>query len=349
MLLPIGVSDFRKLVEYRNPVGKGYLYVDKSLFIKDILYDGAEVAVITRPRRFGKTINLSMLQYFYAQEINGKSTKGLFDNFAIAQHLECMKLQGKYPAIFLSLKDVKQPSYELCLDKIRATVAAVYRLYREELYSKKIPSDERAYIDSIIQETSNLVGVENSIKRLVGFLRTYYGQKPVLLIDEYDTPIQQAYINGYYKQAMPFFRNLLSGALKDNVNLERAVLTGILRISKESLFSDLNNIKVYSILNEKHSQWFGFSEEEVSNLLAKANLMDKQLEVQKWFNGYKFGDNLVYNPWSIINAISEQGRLKSYWVNTSGNLTYLLLIFAIFLQKHLLHLELGFLEILDTS
>ena len=321
MQLPIGISDFRKLIEYRNPLNQkeSYLYVDKSLFIKEILGDGAEVIILTRPRRFGKTLNLSMLYYFYSNSVHEANTAELFKHLAIAKESDSMHYQGKYPTIFITLKDLKYTRYEECMAKLRWIMSETYKRFRHELSSDKIPAEDKAYIDTLISGKPDTVQLEMSLKKLLDLLYTYYGIKPILLIDEYDTPIQQAYVHGYFDQVIAFFRNFLSVTLKDSTNLEKGILTGILRISKESLFSDLNNVKVYSILNEKYAQYFGFTDKEVDGLLEKSDLQVNREHIKSWYNGYRFDHQLLYNPWSIINCIAEKGTIRPYWINTSGN------------------------------
>jgi len=319
MHLPVGVSDFRKLTENKDPKAQGYLYIDKTTFIKEIIYDLTEVIVITRPRRFGKTLNLSMLQYFFAAEVEGQATKGIFDNLEIANDPECMEHQGKYPVVFISFKDIKEPTFELCLESIGDVIAAVYRNHRTALESEKIPEDDLAYIKVILKEKANRIQLEGSIKRLLELLFKHYNERPILLIDEYDTPLQEAYLNGYYEELIVFFRNFLSKPLKDYNLLNRAILTGILRISKESLFSGLSNVEIYSILNENYTNYFGFTENEVNNLLTRAKLSIDLERIKKWYNGYNFSGTTVYNPLSIIKCIKDRGALRTYWVNTSGN------------------------------
>jgi hypothetical protein len=321
MQFPIGVSDFKALIEYRSPLtNEGYLYIDKSLFIKEILEDGTPVLVITRPRRFGKTLNLSMLQHFFAAEVTGQTTKGLFNGLEISKESKCMEYQGKYPVVFISFKDVKEPDFELCLSNIGAVMSAIYREHRTMLESTNIPKDDLKYIETILEEKATRIQLQDSIKRLLELLKKYYKESPILLIDEYDTPLQEAYLNGYYQELIPFFRNFLSKPLKDYKLLNRAILTGILRVSKESLFSGLSNVKVYSVLDQNYCNYFGFTEEEVNKLLTKAKLPHNATQTKEWYNGYNFGDTTIYNPWSIINFIKDQGkRLKSYWINTSGN------------------------------
>ena len=319
MHLPVGVSDFRELIECKDPAKEGYLYVDKTAFIKEIIYDLTKVIVLTRPRRFGKTLNLSMLQYFFAAEVEGQSTKEIFDHLEISNNPECMEHQGKYPVILISFKDIKQPNFELCIKKIAVIIAKAYRNYRKIFELSEIAKDDQVYINTILEQKADWVNLENSIKRLLELLFKCYNKKPILLIDEYDTPIQEAYLNGYYDELMPFFRNLLSEPLKDDNLLNRAILTGILRVSKESLFSGLSNVEIYSILNENYSNYFGFTENEVNNLLTQAKLLTDPDRIKKWYNGYNFAGTIIYNPWSIIKCIKDKGELKAYWVNTSGN------------------------------
>jgi hypothetical protein len=320
MQLPTGVSNFKALIKYRSPLtNEGYLYVDKSLFIKEILGDGTPVIVITRPRRFGKTLNLSMLQYFFAIEVEGKSTKGLFNQLEIAKDSKCMEYQGKYPVVLITFKDIKEPNFKLCLGNIGSVMASIYRQHRIALESANLPKDDVVYIEAILTEKANRIQLQDSIKRLLELLSKCYNEKPILLIDEYDTPLQESYLNGYYEKLIIFFRNFLSKPLKDYNLLNRAILTGILRVSKESLFSGLSNIKIYSVLNKKYAGYFGFTENEVNELLNKSLLSTKTKEIKAWFNGYNFSGVTIYNPWSVIEFITEQGGLKSYWINTSGN------------------------------
>lgn len=319
MHLPTGISNFRELITYKDSNGDGYLYVDKTAFIKELTDNTAKVKIIIRPRRFGKTLNLSMLQYFYAAEVAGQTTKGLFDGLEISKYPYCMQHQGKYPVIFISFKDVKQPTFEFCLDKIRSVVAATYRRHRKVFESKNISEDNKEYIKSVLNTTISQVKLEEAIQRLMELLREHYNESPILLIDEYDTPIQEAYLQGYYDQLIQFLRNFLSGSLKDEDLLKNAILTGILRVAKESLFSGLSNVKIHSILGDKYSKHFGFTKAEVNNLLIKAKLPASVAQTKEWYNGYNFGGVTIYNPFSIIEFIAEQGRLSSYWVNTSGN------------------------------
>ena len=319
--LPIGISDYRELVEYKNPISKeGYLYIDKSLFIKEIIADsGTKVIVLTRPRRFGKTINLSMLQHFFAAEVNGRSTTGLFDNLEISKHLECMQLQGKHPVIFLTLKDAKADNVDSATNRLYEQIRQVYEQHRYVIEDNKISKEEKEAFISILNKTANLDDLSFSLYNLSYYIHKTLGQTVYILIDEYDTPIQASYINGYYNEFISFMRGLLGSALKGNANIRQAILTGILRVSKESLFSDLNNVEIYSVLNKKYSNCFGFTEGEVNNLLIKAKLPLKTKQTKEWYNGYNFAGATIYNPLSIVKFIKEEGILKPYWVNTSGN------------------------------
>ncbi len=319
MHLPVGVSNFRDLIENKDPQQKGYLYVDKTNFIKEIIYDLTPVIVLTRPRRFGKTLNLSMLHHFFADQVEGESTKELFVGLNIAKDLNCIEHQGQHPVIFITFKDLKQSNFDACIKKLKDLVAKIYRSYRTVFESLNIAKDDRNYIEAILEQTIDPVVLENSIQRLLEILHKYYNKKPILLIDEYDTPIQEAYLNGYYDELIPFFRNFLSAPLKDENNLQRAILTGILRISKESLFSGLSNVEIYSILDENYAQYFGFTEIEVQELLAKANMSKNLEQAKEWYNGYVFGKTIIYNPWSIIKFIKNKGDLDLYWIHTSSN------------------------------
>lgn len=317
---PIGISDFRKLIETRDSEGNPFLFVDKSLFIKEILDDLTEVKLFTRPRRFGKTLNMSMLQYFFADTIDGQSTEGLFQDLKIAQYKEYLKNhQGKYPVIYLTFKDVKNNSYEAAYKEIGGVARELYAKHRDVLSGSTLFDDEKEIFELILRQNASEDQVKSALKNLTYYLYRHYGVKPYVLIDEYDTPIQTAYINNYYDEMVTFMRGFLSAGLKDNSYLGQAVLTGILRVSKESLFSGLNNIKIYSLLNERFGEYFGFTEAEVEELLDKSSISYDLKEVRAWYNGYQAGNTVIYNPWSIVNYIQEQGKLSSYWVNTGDN------------------------------
>ncbi|KKB96168.1 putative AAA-ATPase [Candidatus Arcanobacter lacustris] len=313
MKLPIGISDFKELIE-----GK-YQFADKSLFVKDIIDDGAKVILITRPRRFGKTLNLSMLSYFL--DCNKDKQINLFDNLAISEIREfCGKHQNKYPVIFVSLKDIKQPNYQETYGDIVELFSQLYEKHRYLLEGESLSINEKNTFVTILNKTANLSEIKSALKQLTKYLSLYFSKTVVLLIDEYDTPIQEAYLRGYYQEMVDLMRSILGQALKDNSYLTKAVITGITRISQESLFSGLNNIEVYSLLREDYGQYFGFTEDEVIKLIKEANNPDIQVDaIREWYNGYQIGKHILYNPWSIINCLKNHGKLQPYWLNTSSN------------------------------
>ncbi len=312
--LPIGQSDFRSLIEGQQ------IFIDKSLFIKDIM-DDATVILITRPRRFGKTLNLSMLRYFFATEVYGQNTQGLFDGLNIMKTgATYLQHQGKYPVIFLTFKDIKDGSFAITYKKIQRLMSDVYEEYSELESSSKLSAQQKERYRAIVEERADEVDLQTSIKDLTYYLYCHYQVKPVILLDEYDTPIQDGYLHDYYEKIITFMRGFFSTALKDNNFLYKAVLTGIVRVSKESLFSGLNNLKVYSVLSARYGEYFGFSEAETNDLLSKAKLKTLSTAIKDWYNGYQFGNQTVYNPWSILNCLDEAGELKPYWVNTSENI-----------------------------
>lgn len=312
MRLPIGCSDFKKVID------ENFDFVDKSLLIKEIV-DDAEVILITRPRRFGKTLNMSMLRYFF--ESNRSDTTHLFNNLKITHEKEhCVKHQGQYPVIYLTLKDVKEQSYQSAFEKILHIIGNVYDEFSNVLLnSDRLTDFQKRKINNILEGRASQTEVEDSLRMMSKFLYDHYGKNVCILIDEYDTPIQSGYLNGYYNEIVGLFRNLFSAALKDNPCLFKSVLTGILRISKESLFSGLNNLKVYSVSHPKYGAYFGFTENEVKALLLQSGLEKNSAEIKDWYNGYQIGDHVLYNPWSIINCLQDKGVLGPYWVNTSDN------------------------------
>lgn len=313
MRLPIGVSDFREIIE------NGYEFVDKSLFIQDVIND-TKVILITRPRRFGKTLQLSMLKYFFSSDETKESNKLLFKDLKITRsNQKILEHQGKYPVVFLTLKDIKATHFENIYKGFCVKIKDLYLEHRYLLDSPKLHKEEKAIYESILKQEASSVIMEDSLKALTKYLSKHYGVNPVVLIDEYDTPIQQGRAFGFYEEVIRFFRNVLGAVLKDNSYLYQAVLTGILRISKESLFSDLNNIEVYTLLRSEYGAYFGFTQDEVNHLLTKVKLQEKSDDIKSWYNGYRIGENVIYNPWSIINCIKQKGELQPYWVNTSDN------------------------------
>jgi hypothetical protein len=315
MELQIGFDDFGKVRT------KNLNFVDKTLFIKEVLDNkNIEVSVITRPRRFGKTFNLSTLHYFLASEVNQQKTEKMFDGLKIAgvENGYYMQYQGKFPVIFISLKEIKSENFDLVYSKLCALLAKVFDEHSYLKQSDKLSDNDKVVLHRILSKKANRAEVEDSLNFLSSILFKYYGIKPWLLVDEYDTPIQSGYLSRYYDEVVGLMRGIFGSALKSNPYLDRAVITGILRVAKESLFSGLNNVVVYSLLQTEYGQHFGFSEEEVSILLKQSGLNNKGEEIRKWYNGYVFGETTVYNPWSIANYINSK-ILKAYWINTSDN------------------------------
>ncbi len=315
MQLPIGYEDFSEVIESK------LVFVDKSLFIQEILDEIAtKVIVITRPRRFGKTLNLSMLRYFLAIEAYGGKAANLFNDLKIAALGEkYLQHQGKYPVIFITFKGVRDHSFQHSLEKLSLLLANVYNEHSYLLHSPHLDTVDKQFITLIRKRTLEQSVLEEALHRLTYYLFKHYNTKVWLLVDEYDTPMQSAFLHDYYEDMANLIRGLFAAALKTNPYLERAVITGILRIAKESLFSGLNNIKVYSLLHSKFGEYFGFTGQEITDLLTKAQLTSQADAIQHWYNGYSIGDRVIYNPWSIANCINENGALQPYWVNTSSN------------------------------
>jgi hypothetical protein len=316
--LPIGLSDFKELIS------GNYYFIDKSLFIKEIVDSGAKVTLIPRPRRFGKTLNLSMLQYFFEQ--NETSQRHLFDNLEISKHPEIMEQQGQHPVIFLTFKDIKQSSWVDCYDKIKQLISNEFSKHSFLLESDILNSMQKQKFQDVISCTASQASYENSIKDLSEYLAKYHNQNPIILIDEYDSPIQAGFLHDYYNQVVGFTRGLMCSGLKDNTFLNFSVITGILRVAKESIFSGMNNLKVCSLLSDNYADKFGFTESEVNDLIATYQLSSKLDNIRAWYNGYRIGQprktntfTMVYNPWSILNFVSEKGTFGDYWVNTSDN------------------------------
>lgn len=305
--IAIGVSDFR------NIIANNCFYVDKTKFIEELVNDMTAVHLITRPRRFGKTLNLSMLKYFYDIEGNTENRK-LFDGLYISNFL-AMSEQGKYPVIFLSFKDVKADSSLEMMENIAILMKNLYDKF--EYIREKLNQSNLMEFDEIWLKKDN-ANLRGALLNLCSYLKEYYNQDVILLIDEYDTPMVSAYEHGYYDEIKMFFTTLYGSALKENPALKKAVLTGIMRISKENIFSGLNNVKVNSILEDDFAEYFGITEKEVEKSLIEYGLEERLPEVQKWYNGYIFGGVRVYNPFSITNFLDRK-KIMPYWVNTSSN------------------------------
>ncbi|BEO92877.1 AAA family ATPase [Fusobacterium nucleatum] len=303
----VGIEDFKKIIE------EDCYYFDKTNYIEKLLKDKTEIKLFTRPRRFGKTLNMTTLKYFFDIR-NAEENRKLFKDLYIEES-EYFKEQGQYPVIFITMKDLKKNTWEQMYFAAKSLISNLYNEFeyiREKLNEKDLIEFEKIWFK---KEDGDY---DNSLRLLSEYLYNYYQKKVVLLIDEYDNPLIVANQNGYYKEAINFYRNLYSSALKTNSNLKMGVLTGIVQVAKEGIFSGLNNVKTYNILGDKFETFFGLSEEEVENALKYFGMTYEIEEVKKWYDGYKFGNAEVYNPWSIINYLSDRG-LQAYWVNTSDN------------------------------
>ena len=305
--IPIGIENFEDIIK------DNYYYVDKSMLIEDILVNRAAVTLFTRPRRFGKTLNISMIKYFFDVR-NKDENRKLFEGLKIFGS-EYMKEQGKYPVIFVSLKDLRGDTWEDTFENLKSFISDLYAEFEDmrEIMNKR----DKIKFDKIFYEEEK-GDYETSLKLLSNYIYKYYGKKVIILIDEYDAPIINAFDKGYYNEAINFFQVFYSSALKTNDSLKYGILTGITRIIKEGIFSGLNNLKVDTILNKKFSEYFGLLESEVIKMLDYFEMKYKIEEVKEWYNGYIFGDKRVYNPWSIINYV-DNGEIKAYWANVSGN------------------------------
>ncbi len=305
--IQVGTSDFREIIK------ENYYFVDKSLLIKEFLENSAKVILTPRPRRFGKTLNMSMLKYFFDIE-NKDENKDLFKGLEIENEEEIMKMQGAYPVIFLTFKNEKHLSFENLQEGLKSVMYNIYMDHYYLLESEKLSQFDKERFKEILDRKGSIVEFSEALSNLMRYLNKHYNKKVIVLIDEYDVPIQESYLRGYYEEAIVLIRNILTAALKDNVYLEKSLVTGILRVAKESIFSGLNNIEVDSILGINFNDKFGFTEEQVINLLEYYNLSEKIDEVKKWYNGYIFGGKIIYNPWSVLNYIknNEIGRKENH-------------------------------------
>ena len=306
--LPIGISDFKTVIE------ENYYYADKTDMIGNILDDRVMVTLFTRPRRFGKTLNMSMMKYFFEIE-NTEENKKLFDGLAISNK-EYMKEQGQYPVIFISFRNIEEENWEDCYFEIKNIISRTYNEF--EFLRGTLNQSELAEFDSIWLKKEK-ADWKGSLKNLTRYLYKYYDRKKVVvLIDEYDTPIIQSYQEKYYKKLISFFKRFYGDVMKDNEYLQFGIMTGILRIAKEGIFSGLNNLKVNTIFSEKYSEYYGLTEEEVLEAVKYYDMEYEMQDIRKWYDGYQFGKSEVYNPWSIINFLNER-ELKTYWIGVSGN------------------------------
>ena len=314
--LPIGVEDFKRLVD------NGYYFVDKTLMIKELLENKETVNLFTRPRRFGKTLNMSMLQRFF--EATEKSNAYLFDGLKIAAYPEYMAYQGKYPVISVSLKSMKQASYTDAFYMYKNLIAKEYEKHKIILESNQILDSEKEVFQNIMEQRADQNVYLNSIRTLSDILAKYYEKNVIILIDEYDVPLENAYHEGFYDDMTNLIRSCFESALKTNPSLEFAVLTGCLRVSRESIFTGLNNLKTYSITKNKFSQYFGFTQAEMQEILQNFSLEQYAGTIAKWYDGYRFGLTEIYNPWSVLNCIdsylqNDMVACEPYWSNTSSN------------------------------
>jgi hypothetical protein len=328
--IPIGIDNFSEIVLSE----KKFLFVDKTLLIKDLIDKGSKVSLIIRPRRWGKTLNMSMLRYFFSPEVNGESTHGIFDNLKIAKinDGQYLQYQGKNPVIFITFKEVKEDNYKDFLDKVRLLIQLVCNELLELEGSDKLTDLDKRNFEKLkgLNPTSvaNDVELRDSLKTISYLLRKHHKKKTIILIDEYDTPLNYAYDKEYFEQMVNFFKGMFGSALKGNDALEQGIMTGILRLSKNKMLSDINNLKLYSLLEEQYREYFGFSEEEVKLLLFESDSNIDIKDLQHWYNGYRSGILTdIYNPWSILNCIEDKGTLKPYWIKT-GDETLLRDIFS---------------------
>lgn len=313
-LLPTGIENFKTMID------KSAYYVDKTNFIEDVLNE--QVVSYTRPRRFGKTLNMSMLYYFFS--IKEKENAYLFDGLNITKNKDALKHQNKYPTIFISLKEMKSLTFDAQISSFSNVIYELLEKNLEILSSDQLSDTTKDILNKLHNRSSSAEDLKISLRVITNALYTYYQQKVIVLIDEYDVPLQAAYQNNYYEEMVEFLRSVFSSALKTNDALEKGVMTGCLRISKESIFTGLNNFTAYSVLNNISSEFFGFTELEVKQLLKDYNLSEKMDEVKEWYDGYQFGNKEIYNPWSTlmyVKNITQDVSFKpiSFWTNTSGN------------------------------
>lgn len=309
--LPIGVTSYSK-------ISSDFCYVDKTLLIKEVLDTGTDVTLFTRPRRFGKTLNMDMLRVFF--EKTQEDTSIYFHDKKIWEYGETyQKHQGQYPVIFLTFKDVKFASWQENVDCLKLIIGTEFNRHPELFESDKCDEFEKRYFGKVASGEASEVELTQSLLFLSRMLAKHHGRQTFIMIDEYDTPIQQGYMRGYYEQSIVFMRNLLSAGLKDNHFLKQGFLTGILRVAKESIFSSLNNLKVNSVLDEQYSEYFGFTSDEVQHLAEYYAVPEKYEEICEWYDGYRFGQTDIFNPWSVIEYFDNQCSPRAYWVSTAKN------------------------------
>ncbi len=309
--LPVGVSDYRL-------ASTEYYYIDKTLMIRDFLDERPMVSLFTRPRRFGKTLNMDMLRTFF--EKTDEDTSRYFTDKKIWSCGEKYRAyQGKYPVIFITFKDVKYTTWEETFEEIGNIFAQEFKRHNELLKSEKIDETEKAFFEKIVSKTASAVDLSHALEYLSQMLHKHYNERTVVIVDEYDTPIQQGHTKGFYEDVIGFMRNLLSGCFKDNKSLAYGFLTGILRVAKESIFSGLNNLVINSVLDSKYSEYFGFTADEVREMAAYYGKSEKYDEVCEWYDGYHFGSTDIFNPWSVVNYFSNKCEPRTFWLSTGSN------------------------------
>lgn len=309
--MPIGQSDFKKMIE------NDYFYIDKTLLIEELWNSSGEVILIPRPSRFGKTLNLSMLRYFFEKSDTDYSY--LFKDTKISQKTICKKIQSQFPVIFLTFKDIKPTDWETAYKQLIHTIAHEFDRHSYLLKSDRIRENQKTEYARLSQKIAPDEEVRSSIKFLIQLLEQHHQKRVIVLIDEYDSPIHAAHSNAYYTKMVEFIRSLLTAALKDNGALERGFLTGILRTAKEGIFSGLNNPDIFSLLSPQVSDKFGFTSDDVDILLTHAKLTSLATTIKAWYNGYRCGNIQLYNPWSLLMCVDKGGQLIPYWANTSDN------------------------------
>ena len=309
--LPVGVSDYRL-------ASTEYYYIDKTMMLKDFIDERPMVTLFTRPRRFGKTLNMDMLRTFF-EKTNEDTSKYFKDKKIWEQGEYYRSFQGKYPVIFITLKDVKHNSWDNTFANIGSIISSEYCRHSDLSKSPKLDKKQKDFYDKMVSEKFSAVDLERSLLYLSEMLKKHYGEGAVIIIDEYDTPIQSGHTNGFYDDVIAFMRNLLSGCFKDNKSLAFGFLTGILRVAKESIFSGLNNLTINSVLDNKYSEYFGFTANEVKEMAAYYSAPDKFDEVCEWYDGYRFGKTDIFNPWSVINCFSNDCEPRAFWLSTGSN------------------------------
>ncbi|MGL6106874.1 AAA family ATPase, partial [Romboutsia sp.] len=322
--LPIGIDNFEKLIT------RGYYFIDKTLLIKDLIDNKADVNLFTRPRRFGKTLNMSMLQYYFEDEHNEfdgskKDNTYLFDGLNIMnQEDKYLSYMGQYPVINISLKSGKQPTFKMANESIIDEIIKEYTRHRYILKEDKLSDGEKQAYLNILNRNARDIDYAKSLELLSRCLEKHFNKKVIILIDEYDVPLENSFFKGFYEEMIDFIRSLFESALKTNTALEFAVITGCLRISKESIFTGLNNLEIISILNKSYDEYFGFTNQEVEKICEDYSIPDEYEVIKEWYNGYTFGEANVYNPWSVVRfvkdiVINPKVFPTSYWANTSSN------------------------------